>query len=81
MTLGRPVGSHTIRDAGLLYVATPALAARLGVDLSSIGSNIDLVTPEAGVLFIANTVAQPTLIPTRAMITSRRSRTRARRRT
>ena len=42
LTLGRPVGSHTIRDAGLLYVATPALAERLGVDLSSVGSNIDL---------------------------------------
>jgi putative ABC transport system permease protein len=62
LTLGRPVGSHTIRDAGLLYVATPALAARLGVDLSSVGSEIDLVTPQAGPLFIANTVAAPALI-------------------
>ena len=67
LTLGRPVGSHTIRDAGLLYVATPALAERLGIDLSSIGSNIDLVTPQAGALFIANTVTAPTAIPAHAI--------------
>ena len=67
VTLGRPVGSHTIRDVGLLYVATPALAHRLGVDLSSIGSNIDLITPQAGPLYVANTRAVPTLVPAGAV--------------
>ena len=82
LTLGRPVGSHTIRDVGLLYVATPALADRLGVDLSSIGSNIDLVTPQAGALFIANTAHPADTRSRRAPSNaSRRSRTRLRRRT
>ena len=81
VTLGRPVGSHTIRDVGLLYVATPALANRLGVDLSSIGSNIDLVTPRSGPLFVANTRAAPTRSRPARSITSRPSRTRPRRRT
>ena len=62
----RSAGGITRCDAGLLC-GDAGLAERLGVDLSAIGSNIDLVTPRAGALFFANTVTSLTAIPARAI--------------
>ncbi len=65
--LGRAVGSHTIRDTGLLYVATAALAHRLGLDLTAVGPEVDVVTPQSGTLFVANALDRPTPIPANAV--------------
>jgi putative ABC transport system permease protein len=67
ITLGRSVGPHTIRDIGMLYVATPALAGRLGVNLSTVKSNIDLITPATGTVYVANILARPTPTPASAV--------------
>jgi len=50
VVLGRRI-PNGFRDAGLLYVATPELAAHLGVDLDA----VDVLTPEQGDLGFANT--------------------------
>ena len=36
VVLGRPVGEHTVRDVGVLYVATPELLGRLGLDPATV---------------------------------------------
>jgi len=45
-----------IRDIGELYVATPALAHRLGVDLDRVPDRIDVLTSHEGALRFANTL-------------------------
>ncbi len=52
--LGRPVGGNTLRDVGVLYVATPALLGRLGLDLDRVGPGTDVLTPQSGDLRFAN---------------------------
>jgi len=46
--LGRRVNQNTIRDAGMVYVATPELLARYGIDAASVADDIDLLTSERG---------------------------------
>jgi putative ABC transport system permease protein len=50
--LGRPVGETTLRDIGVLYVATPELLGHLGLDLA--GPDSDVLTPHTGELRFAN---------------------------
>jgi putative ABC transport system permease protein len=50
--LGRPVGEHTLRDIGVLYVATPELLGHLGLEGAPAG--VDVLTPHGGELRFAN---------------------------
>lgn len=52
--LGRPVGENTLRDIGVLYVATPELLGHLGLDLALAGPDTDVLTPHTGELRFAN---------------------------
>jgi putative ABC transport system permease protein len=52
--LGRPVGEHTLRDVGVLYVATPELLGQLGLDRAPAAPGIDVLTPHHGDLRFAN---------------------------
>jgi putative ABC transport system permease protein len=52
--LGRRIGEHTLRDVGLLYVATPELLGHLGLDPALAGSDTDVLTPHTGELRFAN---------------------------
>jgi putative ABC transport system permease protein len=54
VVLGRPVGDVT-RDISDLYVATPALADHLGLDLTAVNERVDVLTPHTGTLRLANT--------------------------
>ena len=62
VVLGRPAGD-VIRDIGELYVATPALARRLGVDLDRVPDRTDVLTPHDGAAALrqhaATTAASP----------------------
>ena len=42
--LGRPVGETTLRDIGVLYVATPELLGHLGLDLAPADPDTDVLT-------------------------------------
>src|SRR5439155_20610068 len=50
--LVRPVGSHTFRGLGPLYVATPAVLHRFGIDPALVAPDVDVLTPEGGRLFL-----------------------------
>jgi len=50
--LGRPVGAHTIRDSGRIYVATPELLRHLGLDEATIAADTLLLTTQAGPVHI-----------------------------
>ena len=52
--LGRPVGEHTLRDIGVLYVATPELLGHLGLDPALASPDTDVLTPHTGELRFAN---------------------------
>jgi putative ABC transport system permease protein len=54
VVLGRKVGQNTLRDVGVLYVATPELAGHLGIDLAAVDPRTDVLTPHAGDLRFAN---------------------------
>jgi putative ABC transport system permease protein len=60
VVLGRRIGQTTLRDLGVLYVATPELAGHLGLDLAAVDPRIDVLTPHAGDLRFAN-VSVPAL--------------------
>ncbi|MET1050349.1 MAG: FtsX-like permease family protein, partial [Acidimicrobiales bacterium] len=60
-TLAWPVNEHTNRDIDPLYVATPELARRLGIDLAAVPRDTDVLTgSDRSELFIVN-VADPAL--------------------
>ena len=44
VVLGRRVGEHTVRDVGVLYVATPELLGHLGLDPATVGPDADVLT-------------------------------------
>ena len=50
--LARPVGEHTLRDIGMLYVVTPELLGHLGLEGAPAG--VDVLTPHGGDLRFAN---------------------------
>jgi putative ABC transport system permease protein len=52
--LGRPVGEHTLRDIGMLYVATPELLRHLGLGRAPVRPDTDVLTPHGGDLRFAN---------------------------
>jgi putative ABC transport system permease protein len=54
VTLARPVGEHTLRDVGVLYVATPELLGHLGLDPALASPGTDVLTPHTGELRFAN---------------------------
>jgi len=54
VVLGRRVGENTLRDIGVLYVATPELVGYLGLDLAPAGPDTDVLTPHTGDLRFAN---------------------------
>jgi putative ABC transport system permease protein len=54
VVLGRRIGEHTLRDIGVLYVATPELLGHLGLDPPSVGPDTDVLTPHTGELRFAN---------------------------
>jgi putative ABC transport system permease protein len=56
--LGRPVGEHTLRHVGMLYVATPELLHHLGLGRAPAGPGTDVLTPHGGDLRFAN-LARP----------------------
>jgi putative ABC transport system permease protein len=54
VVLGRRVGETTLRDVGVLYVATPELLARLGLDPATVDPHADVLTGQTGDLRFAN---------------------------
>src|SRR4029434_8678059 len=54
VVLGRRVGETTGRDVGVLYVATPELLARLGLDPATVDPHADVLTGQTGDLLFAN---------------------------
>jgi putative ABC transport system permease protein len=52
--LGRRIGEHTLRDVGVLYVATPELLGHLRLDLAPLDPDTDVLTAHAGELRFAN---------------------------
>jgi putative ABC transport system permease protein len=54
VVLARQVDENTLRDIGVLYVATPELLAHLGVDHASVDPGTDVLTPHTGDLHFAN---------------------------
>ena len=54
VVLGRRVGETTLRDVGVLYVATPELLARLGLDPATVDPHADVLSGQTGDLRFAN---------------------------
>jgi putative ABC transport system permease protein len=54
VVLGRKVGASTVRDVGVLYVATPELLGRLGLDPATVDPHADVLTGQTGDLRFAN---------------------------
>jgi putative ABC transport system permease protein len=46
------VGAHTFNGLGPLYVATPAVLHRFGIDPALVTPDVDVLTPERGTLFL-----------------------------
>ena len=63
VVLGRRVGEHTVRDLGVLYLATPALLGRLGLDPATVDPRADVLTAQTGELHFAN-LSGPDTSPT-----------------
>jgi putative ABC transport system permease protein len=63
VVLGRRVGEHTVRDVGVLYVATPELLGRLGLDPATVDPGADVLSGQTGELRFAN-VSGPEAPPT-----------------
>jgi putative ABC transport system permease protein len=51
--LVRPIGEHTFRGLGPLYVATPELLAYSGISSSAVAPNVDVLTAQRGTLYVA----------------------------
>jgi putative ABC transport system permease protein len=58
VALARSVGD-VYRKAGSLYVATPEALRHVGVDPSSVGSNVEVLTRQAGPLYFVGGAARP----------------------
>jgi putative ABC transport system permease protein len=54
VVLGRQVSEHTVRDVGVLYLATPELLGSLGLDPATIDPRADVLTGQTGELRFAN---------------------------
>ncbi|MFT3852926.1 MAG: hypothetical protein QM733_09335 [Ilumatobacteraceae bacterium] len=58
-TVMRQVGEHTFENVGLLYVATPAVLARYGIDPASIDPATDLLVAEPGIEWVDDRATRP----------------------
>ncbi len=58
LALARAVGD-VYREVGPLYVATPEALRHAGVDPASVGSDVEVLTPEAGRLYVVGAAARP----------------------
>jgi putative ABC transport system permease protein len=56
--LGRPINEHTVRDAGVVYVATPALLARFGIDPATINPGTVLLSHIPGEVYLTGEITQ-----------------------
>jgi putative ABC transport system permease protein len=68
VVLGKQVGQNTVRDVGVLYVATPGLLGRLGLDPATVDPRADVLTGQTGNLRFANVsgpAASPSVQPIR----------------
>jgi putative ABC transport system permease protein len=63
VTLARQVGENTLRDIGILYVATPELLGHLGLDRGSVDPDTDVLTPHSGDLHFANLASRSEAAP------------------
>ena len=54
VVLARQIGANTLRDIGVLYVATPELLGHLGLDRASVDPDTDVLTVHTGDLHFAN---------------------------
>jgi putative ABC transport system permease protein len=54
VVLGRRVGERTVRDVGVLYVATPELLGSLGLDPATVDPRADVLAGQTGELRFAN---------------------------
>jgi putative ABC transport system permease protein len=61
VALARQVGD-VYRKAGPLFVATPDTLRRVGIDPASVGSDVEVLTPEAGPLYFVGAAARPTRV-------------------
>jgi putative ABC transport system permease protein len=61
VALARSVGD-VYRKAGSLYVATPEALRHVGVDPSSVGSDVEVLTRQAGPLYFVGGAARPTQV-------------------
>ena len=59
VVLGRTVNENTTRDLGMLYVATPATLAHLGLDVDDVPAGADVLSPHTGDLRFANLSKPP----------------------
>jgi putative ABC transport system permease protein len=58
VALARPVGD-VYRDVGPLYVATPEVLRHVGVDPESVGSDVEVLTHQAGPVYFVGAAARP----------------------
>ena len=67
VVLGRTVGGGTLRDIGVLYVATPPVVVLLGLPADTVDVDVDVLTPSVGDLGFSNSSArdQPSTMPIR----------------
>jgi hypothetical protein len=54
VVLGRRLSERTVRDVGVLYVATPELLGSLGLDPATVDPRADVLTGQSGDLHFAN---------------------------
>ena len=58
VALARPVGD-VYREVGPLFVATPEALRQAGVDPASVGSDVEVLTPQAGPVYFVGAAARP----------------------
>jgi putative ABC transport system permease protein len=58
VALARPVGD-VYREVGPLFVATPEVLRQAGVDPASVGSDVEVLTPQAGPVYFVGAAARP----------------------
>jgi putative ABC transport system permease protein len=66
VVLGKRIGASTVRDLGILYVATPELLGHVGLNPATIQPDADVLTSQTGELDLANLsgpVAPPRVQP------------------
>jgi putative ABC transport system permease protein len=60
--LGRPVDENTIRDSGVVFVATPELLDHLGLDAGDAPSDALLLTRQSGDVYVTGNITNPVFV-------------------